>query len=257
MADVSLNGLKVKTDSLPDNWYVTLVNPINGEPGENMTVARFVELFGSLLYKSQSLPPDGNVFIVYHNKSNNNQLMVEPSRWVGYQNNGEIADGVAVVEGGKILVIAPTEAAIAGLKWSSTAVIGGGTTTNNRSTAINDWNGKSNTAEQITHTECSGASYAPGYCAQYSRVNTNGQGITAGMWWLPSLGEMMMIYANKRKINYALSLIKGAAQITESGYWTSTEYGDAYAWYLSLVDGYAYTITKYTNELRVRPVSFL
>lgn len=49
MADISsdqaLNGLKVKTDSLPDNWYVTLVNPQNGEPGENMSIARFVELF--------------------------------------------------------------------------------------------------------------------------------------------------------------------------------------------------------------------
>ena len=31
-SDQALNGLKVKTDSLPDNWYVTLVNPINGEP---------------------------------------------------------------------------------------------------------------------------------------------------------------------------------------------------------------------------------
>lgn len=48
MADISsdqaLNGLKVKTDSLPDNWYVTLVNPQNGEPGENMSIARFIEL---------------------------------------------------------------------------------------------------------------------------------------------------------------------------------------------------------------------
>lgn len=47
MADVSLNGLKVKTDALPNDWYVTLVNPKEGEPGENMTVARFVELLTS------------------------------------------------------------------------------------------------------------------------------------------------------------------------------------------------------------------
>lgn len=48
MADISsdqaLNGLKIKTDALPNDWYVTLVNPQNGEPGENMTIARFVEL---------------------------------------------------------------------------------------------------------------------------------------------------------------------------------------------------------------------
>ena len=49
MADISsdqaLNELKVKTDALPNDWYVTLVNPQTGEPGENMSIARFVELF--------------------------------------------------------------------------------------------------------------------------------------------------------------------------------------------------------------------
>lgn len=51
MADISsdqaLNGLKIKTDALPNDWYVILVNPKEGEPGENMTVARFVELLTS------------------------------------------------------------------------------------------------------------------------------------------------------------------------------------------------------------------
>lgn len=44
-SDQALNGLKVKTDALPNDWYVTLVNPQTGEPGENMSIARFVELF--------------------------------------------------------------------------------------------------------------------------------------------------------------------------------------------------------------------
>ena len=44
MADVSLNGLKVKTDSLSNDWYVSLINPQSGEPAEIMTVAKFVEL---------------------------------------------------------------------------------------------------------------------------------------------------------------------------------------------------------------------
>ena len=47
MSDVSLIGLKVKTDSLPNDWYVSLINPQSGEPAEIMTVARFVELFTS------------------------------------------------------------------------------------------------------------------------------------------------------------------------------------------------------------------
>ena len=48
-SDQALNGLKIKTDALPNDWYVTLVNPKSGEPGENMTIARFIELLPFLL----------------------------------------------------------------------------------------------------------------------------------------------------------------------------------------------------------------
>lgn len=48
-SDQALNELKIKTDALPNDWYVTLVNPKNGEPGENMTIARFIELLPFLL----------------------------------------------------------------------------------------------------------------------------------------------------------------------------------------------------------------
>ena len=44
MADVSLNELKTKTDSLPNDWLVSLINPKGGEPAEIMTVAKFIEL---------------------------------------------------------------------------------------------------------------------------------------------------------------------------------------------------------------------
>ena len=162
---------------------------------------------------------------------------------------------MVVVEGGKILVVSPTETA---LTWSSAAVSGGGVTTSDRVTAMNDWAGKANTASQITHTECSSASYAPGFCAAYSRVNANGKGLTAGRWWLPSLGELFCIYANMRKINYALSLIEGATQLAETWYWSSTEDSATRAWGLTLNDGIAnanYYIAKASNALRVRPVS--
>ena len=44
MTDIELKKLGVKSDSLPNDWFVTLVNPKTGEPGENMTIARFIEL---------------------------------------------------------------------------------------------------------------------------------------------------------------------------------------------------------------------
>jgi hypothetical protein len=120
---------------------------------------------------------------------------------------------------------------------------------------MNDWAGKANTTAQITHAEASGAGYAPGFCANYSRTNANGYGLTAGKWWLPSLGEMMMIYANMTKINYALSLINGATQLVEDAYWTSTEYSATYAWFLSLTYGNANIYTKASLTYRVRAVS--
>ena len=200
----------------------------------------------------QNVQMDG-VFIMYHDNSNDAPQMVKPHKWPSLQSAGQIADGVVVVEGGKILVVAPTESS---MTWSSAAVSGGGVTTSDRVTALNDWAGKANTAAQITHAECSSNAYAPGYCANYSRVNANSKGLTAGKWWLPSLGEMMMIYANMTKINYALSLISGATPLQEAAYWTSTESSAPYAWYLHLGNGFATGYgTKASGTRRVRPVS--
>lgn len=192
------------------------------------------------------------VFIMFHRNSDNYPLMVKPYKWVTYQNSGEIAEGVVVVEGGKILVVSPTETA---LTWSSAAVSGGGVTISDHITAMNDWAGKANTAAQITHAECNTASYAPGFCAAYSRVNANGKGLTAGRWWLPSLGELFCIYANMRKINYALSLIEGATPLAETCYWSSTEFSATYAWGLYLNRGLTNGESKAANAYRVRPVS--
>lgn len=199
------------------------------------------------------------VFIMYHRKSDDYPLMVKPHKWTSLQNSGEIADGVVVVEGGKVLVVAPTEADSAGILWSSAAVSGGATTTSDRVTAMNDWNGKANTASIISKSTSAAvtntAAYAPGFCNLYSRANANGKGLTAGKWWLPSVGEMMMIYANMTKINYCLSLISGATQLLENWYWTSTELSATLAWHLHLSGGYLGWYTKASGKGRVRPVS--
>ena len=201
-----------------------------------------------------------NIFIMCHRKRDNFPLMVKPHKWASLQRSGEIADGVVIVEGGKVLVVAPTEADSAGILWSSAAVSGGATTTNDRVTAMNDWNGKANTASIISKSTSDAvtntSAYAPGFCNLYSRANANGKGLTAGKWWLPSVGEMMMIYANMTKINYCLSLIAGATQLADEWYLTSTESSAAYAWCLYLSLGYLRNwSTKASNRGRVRPVS--
>lgn len=193
------------------------------------------------------------VFIMFHRKSDDYPLCVKPDNWQSYQNSGEIADGVLISEGGRNLVVAPTDA---NLYWSRAAVSGGGTITSDRLTALDDFEGKNNTASQITHTECQGESYAPGFCSLYSRTNANGEGLTAGKWWLPSAGELMLMYSNMRKINHCLSLIAGAAQIPESAHWTSTEASSTYAWLLNFSYGNLYRWnSKVSGQYRVRPVS--
>ena len=246
-----------KTKTLAAVTTVSTVNtsqfiPLTDGNG-NTTKVSLADLKASLLAGLDLNAINDGVFVMYHRKSDNFPLMVKPHLWPSYQSGGEIAEGVVIVEGGKMLVVPPTEAS---LYWSSAAVSGGGTTTSDRLTALADWNGKNSTDAQVTHAECQGNSYAPGFCHNYSRVNANGQGMTAGRWWLPSLGEMMMIYANMTKINYALSLINGATQLAEDWYWSSTEYSANYAWFLDLVDGTARTWnTKAAGQGRVRPVS--
>lgn len=206
------------------------------------------------------------VFIMFHRKSDDYPLAVRVGSWASYQASGEIAEGILLVEGGRHLVIAPTESSSA--KWSSkpasssntsgSVQISGVTTTGDRITALNDFAGRTNTtaiingstSSNVTNTE----DYAAGFCNRYSRTNANGKGLTAGRWWLPSIGEMTMIWANFDKINYALSKINGATQLQATWYWTSTQLSASYAWYLHLSDGNMGGNWKF-NQGKVRPVS--
>lgn len=206
------------------------------------------------------------VFIMFHRKSDNYPLAVRVGSWASYQTSGEIAEGVLLVEGGRHLVIAPTEAS--SVKWSSKPVsssdmsgsvqISGVTTAGDRITTLNDFAGRANTtaiingstSSNVTNTE----DYAAGFCNRYSRTNANGNGLTAGRWWLPSMGEMAMIWANFDKINYALSKISGASQLQSNWYWCSTQDSAATAWGLYLGDGIVGGRYKFTQN-RVRPVS--
>lgn len=206
-----------------------------------------------------------NVFIMTHRcktYNDNFPLAIKPQYWVdGYQSKGEVADGVLVIEGGHHLVVAPTEAE-SGLLWSS-ANINGNTVYgyyNDRVKAFSDFNGQQNTANiikassdaAVTNTE----SYAAGFCNLYSRANANGKGLTAGRWWLPSIGELLMIYANMAKINYCLSLISGATPLQRTWYWSSSEFSAAIAWYLFLYDGALNTwLDKSQYKGHVRAVS--
>lgn len=221
------------------------------------------------LEKNMAQMYDG-VFIMYHRASDGYPLMVAPAQWPSLQAGGEIADGVVIFEGGRHLVVAPTQADA--LPWSSAEVqaelpnygndetFTAQVTGNNRLAAMLDFNGRQHTDAAIKASSdahvTNTAAYAPGYCRLYSRANSKGKGLVAGYWWLPSVGELLMMYANKAKINYALSLIKGAQQLDTSWYWSSTEASSARAWYLNCGGGnLGHWNGKVKDKIHVRPVS--
>ena len=52
-------------------------------------------------------------------------------------------------------------------------------------------------------------------------------------WYLPSIQELNMLWNNYYTVTRALSQISGATQLSNSVYWSSSEYNDLYAWYFS------------------------
>ena len=75
-------------------------------------------------------------------------------------------------------------------------------------------------------------------------------------WFLPSMRDLITLYNAKSYVNASLSLTasSGAKTLTESYYWSSTEYNNYYAWILRMSDGFRDWATKYLNGYYVRPV---
>lgn len=72
--------------------------------------------------------------------------------------------------------------------------------------------------------------------------------------YIPSVGEMYLIYTHRKEINAALRHV-GGQEIPGKWYWTSTEHSAANAWGLYLGYGNLTWGTKASTKTRVRPVS--
>ena len=75
-------------------------------------------------------------------------------------------------------------------------------------------------------------------------------------WFLPSMRDLITLYNAKSYVNASLSLTasSGAKTLTESYYWSSTEYSSYHAWYLWMADGTRYYYDKLNYGHYVRPV---
>lgn len=209
-------------------------------------------------------------FIMFHNQSDGWPVAVPYASWTSYQNSGEEADGVLIVEGGHSLVVAPHEKSC---YWSSkTGEVAADSSYNSafRVKLLNQWDGMERTRKICTqpsspfYEECNNPitkdKYALGYCYNYTpHVASDGgvkkKGLSAGKYWLPCVAELMMIYTHKYRINAGLALINGANQLSEQWYWSSNEINAENAWYLNLRNGTLNQYNKLGDTNKVRPVS--
>ena len=198
-----------------------------------------------------------NVFIMCHRYNSSNQdsypTCYRPSQWAAQEAAGDVATGVLLIDGGRKLVIAPQEKTST---WSTCQVVCG-TATSDHLAAQELYNGKENCAKILTNTTLAaeGDASAVGWCNAYERINAGGKGLKAGAWWLPSLGELYLMFANYTKINYALSKISGATLLSRQPYWSCTETSAQSAWLLHFNYGLQFSNAKSSAQFRVRPVS--
>lgn len=113
-----------------------------------------------------------------------------------------------------------------------------------KGTCMQDKEGEANT-KALINTQGTGSTYAGQKCYAYGVSVT---GFTAGNWWLPSVVELWYILKNK----YLLR--RKGMLITESWYWSSTQYSATLAWYVNMRNGYVNGNTKSYNYY-VRAVS--
>lgn len=72
-------------------------------------------------------------------------------------------------------------------------------------------------------------------------------------WYLPSIQELNMLWNNYYTVTRALSQISGATQLSNSVYWSSSEFSSGFAWHFNFTNGTTGSASK-SNTYCVRAV---
>lgn len=93
---------------------------------------------------------------------------------------------------------------------------------------------------------------AAGSCRKYKAADAD-----PVTWSMATLAHLFLIYKYRKEINEFFALyIPTAFPVRASTYWSATEYGGYYAWYISmLTGGLAHANSKYNYNYAVRAVS--
>lgn len=149
-----------------------------------------------------------------------------PNDWITADNSKAV--GVAILTDDCRFVVAKEDISTSGIRWGGYGTdVPGVLTTTDSSVAATDFDGVNNTSKIIAAIGNTNDGYrdgtAAGDCAAYTFPN----GKTG---YLGAAGEWQVARQNKDALNSALTLI-GGTTMTESAYWTSTEYSSSNAWY--------------------------
>lgn len=195
--------------------------------------------FGRLSQNKESSNYKEGVFILMQNKMQR-EMLVKPKNFSSIKD--ATATGIYVCEHGHALVVA--------LKGSDNLKLADDTNTlvtgfkcKEREQAYRDFNGK-----QHTEAFLKIGSPAAEFCANYS-CGARGK----GFWWIPSFGEMDLMYRNKTAINNCLQIC-GGEELPNEWHWTITEFSSHSAWILDWDRGNTNYSYRYLID-RVRPVS--
>lgn len=129
--------------------------------------------------------------------------------------------GVIVIVRDNTFDFCALEVSLGTIRWGNNSLISGITTTEDMSTAMADFEGKSNT---VLNTEYGKAGH---YCNKYST-----EGFIASTWFLPALGQLVSYYINREIIDQNIEKAGGETIKTDGsiGYWSSTQATATNAW---------------------------
>lgn len=197
----------------------------------------------------QACPTIGNVMVVTNEDS---YTRFWPADRALESSIASIAVGAGIIENGRTLIIAKD---VTTAKWATSDVTGGTTAISDSRAAIADFDGRAKTTTILT-TLGDNATAAK-FCNEYypSNVTSSDENMGAGRWWLPSLGEVAMMWAHVRQLNFVLNAI-GGTQIPVGGgwMWSSTARSATAAWALNFNNG-RFSYSNTTDGAIVRPVS--
>lgn len=201
---------------------------------------------------------DGVFIMVVNTKENLYPYKVRLTDFPRLQNNGYFAIGLLLIDNGNVLVVSYKNSDL--IPFASSQQKQTAFAKNDRREAIKQINGreatnailKSSSESYITNT----SDYAAGFCYNYYVAEKENSTIRRNLWYLPSLGELLIISKYAQDLIYGASLIKGANVDFTKAFWSSTEQNKERTWINYITSQRSVSNpSKNTTLLNVLPVT--